>query len=97
MVHDVRVGDWADDTAAFAELAGQLGLEKNDIGLAGSVALGVHAVVGGDTHDRTKIEQSAHLGVDATIKLARLGSLRRVLVLHVVGKGQVKKIGPPGG
>ena len=97
MVHDVRIGDRADNAATVAELAGQLSLEKNDVRASVSVALGVHAVVSGDTDDGTQLEQPPDLGVNRAVKLARLGGLRRELVLHVVGQREVEKIGATGG
>ena len=95
VVHHIGVGNGQQHAGAFmAQSLVQRILQECHLRAAQRIGLGVHAVVGGDTDHRTHGVQLAQVAIHHGVEGIGIGRARRVLVLHIVGGGQIHQIRP---
>ena len=70
-------------------------LQEYDVGLTGSVVLGLHAVIGRDGNDRTHLVHVCEITVHHPIKIIGALRARGGLVLEVGRRRQVHDVRPP--
>src|SRR5439155_22401684 len=87
VVNDLRDGDGQNQTETLAKFPRQFAFEIDDVRQAIRVLLRIHAVVGGDPHDRVETLQAAQLEVNRGVEIERFGRFGREFVLNEVRRG----------
>ena len=95
MMDHVRIGDGQNHAKPFAEFFHQPAFEVNHVGRTVRLLFRVHAVIGRDAGDGAEFKQPPDFHVNGGVKLHHFGRRRRILVLQIVRRGEVKEVGHP--